>query len=266
MTYPGGKGGAGVYQTIINQMPPHRVYIEPFAGSASVYRMKRPAAQSILIDKAPAGTADLGEAAAPSETAVPGALAIINGDGIAYLQNQRCSMDTLIYADPPYVRSARKSARDLYEYEMTDADHIRFLDAVRAQHCMVMISGYDSPLYAEALSDWRVVTFQAMTRRGLATECLWMNYPAPAALHDYTHLGDDYRERERIKRKAQRWAAKFEALPDLERCGILSAILAVPDLASSVSTVQESHTAANDDAAGPTANNDDARGHRQNWR
>lgn len=31
MRYPGGKGGAGVFQTIINQFPPHRVYIEPFA-------------------------------------------------------------------------------------------------------------------------------------------------------------------------------------------------------------------------------------------
>lgn len=33
-TYPGGKSGAGVYQTIINQMPPHQLYVEPFAGGA----------------------------------------------------------------------------------------------------------------------------------------------------------------------------------------------------------------------------------------
>jgi DNA adenine methylase len=32
MGYPGGKSGAGVYQTIINLMPPHTVYIEPFLG------------------------------------------------------------------------------------------------------------------------------------------------------------------------------------------------------------------------------------------
>jgi hypothetical protein len=30
MPYPGGKGGDGVFQTIINRMPPHRVYAEPF--------------------------------------------------------------------------------------------------------------------------------------------------------------------------------------------------------------------------------------------
>jgi hypothetical protein len=33
MSYPGGKGGSGVYQTIINQQPPHEVYIEPFLAA-----------------------------------------------------------------------------------------------------------------------------------------------------------------------------------------------------------------------------------------
>jgi hypothetical protein len=32
VSYPGGKNGLGVYQAIINRMPPHQVYIEPFLG------------------------------------------------------------------------------------------------------------------------------------------------------------------------------------------------------------------------------------------
>ena len=44
MTYPGGKRGAGVYQTIINLMPPHDVYIEPFWGGGAIKRQKRPGA------------------------------------------------------------------------------------------------------------------------------------------------------------------------------------------------------------------------------
>jgi site-specific DNA-adenine methylase len=32
MRYPGGKGGAGVYQTIINNIPPHDTYIETHLG------------------------------------------------------------------------------------------------------------------------------------------------------------------------------------------------------------------------------------------
>ena len=53
MTYPGGKNGAGIYQRIINHMPPHRVYIEPFLGSGAVMRHKRPAERNIGIDRCP---------------------------------------------------------------------------------------------------------------------------------------------------------------------------------------------------------------------
>ena len=50
MTYDGGKGGAGVYQKIINILPPHETYIEPFFGGGSVFHRKRSAAQNIGID------------------------------------------------------------------------------------------------------------------------------------------------------------------------------------------------------------------------
>jgi D12 class N6 adenine-specific DNA methyltransferase len=59
VSYPGGKNGAGVYQTIINQIPPHRVYIEAFAGSGAVLRHKRPAQISYAIDRDPAVVAAL---------------------------------------------------------------------------------------------------------------------------------------------------------------------------------------------------------------
>ncbi len=57
-----------------------------------------------------------------------------------------------------------------------------------------------------------------------ATEYLWMNYDAPDRLHDYRYLGDDFRERERIKRKKQRWVARLERMDGLERKAILWAI------------------------------------------
>jgi len=40
MKYPGGKNSAGTYQRIINQIPPHNVYIEPFAESAAVFDVR----------------------------------------------------------------------------------------------------------------------------------------------------------------------------------------------------------------------------------
>jgi DNA adenine methylase len=36
MAYPGGKNGAGVFQRIICQMPPHHTYVEPFAGGLAL--------------------------------------------------------------------------------------------------------------------------------------------------------------------------------------------------------------------------------------
>jgi hypothetical protein len=90
---------------------------------------------------------------------------------------------------------------------------------------MVMISGYWSELYDCELKDWRSISFQAMTRGGfVATEWLWMNYPEPFELHDYSFLGENFRERERIKRKKARWTERLKSMPALERFAILSVI------------------------------------------
>ena len=86
-------------------------------------------------------------------------------------------------------------------------------------------SGYWSELYAREWKDWCSISFQAMTRSGVAaTEWLWMNYPEPFELDDYSYLGDNFRERERIKRKKVRWAERLKSMPALERFAILSVI------------------------------------------
>ena len=64
-----------------------------------------------------------------------------------------------------------------------------------------------------------------MTRGGgVATEHLWMNYPEPVALHDTRYLGDSFRERERIKRKRERWLTRLEKIDATERYAMSSAI------------------------------------------
>jgi hypothetical protein len=89
------------------------------------------------------------------------------------------------------------------------------------------ISGYWSALYAETLSTWRLCSFQAQTRRGVVTEYLWCNYPAPTALHDYRYLGKDFRERERIKRMTARWVNRLQAMPILQRQALQAALAQV---------------------------------------
>ena len=217
MSYTGGKEAEGTAQTIINQQPPHDTYIEPFAGHAAIARWKRPALNTTLIDRDPDVTAWLAEN-------TNGNLHLLTADALEWLPAQRFSARTLIYCDPPYLLRSRVDHRARYRYEMSLEDHERLLQILTQLPCMVQISAYADPLYSSYLRNWRHMTFQSTTRRGLATEHLWMSYPEPKALHTYTHLGADYRERERIKRKVTRWTARLAALPRLERLALYSAI------------------------------------------
>lgn len=236
-TYPGGKGGDGVYQTIINLMPPHKIYIEPFLGAGAIMRAKRPAPVSSIgvdIDTAPIGIfhEKLAWGVRP--------LYLINEDGIEFLSKcDYCNNpDTLVYCDPPYLMETRKSKRPLYRFEMTTDQHIKLLNVIMDIKCMVMISGYYSDLYAKTLSEWRTATFQAQTRSGrTATEWVWMNFDVPLELHDYRYLGGNFRERERIKRKQTRWKNRLESMTDQERYAMLSVL---QNLRSSAGNTAES--------------------------
>jgi DNA adenine methylase len=48
--WPGGKDGAGVAQRLINQIPPHDVFVSAFLGDCAVLRKIRPAGLAIGID------------------------------------------------------------------------------------------------------------------------------------------------------------------------------------------------------------------------
>jgi hypothetical protein len=65
-----------------------------------------------------------------------------------------------------------------------------------------------------------------MTWGGPRTEKLWYNYDIDHA-HWATYAGKDFTDRQRIKRKAERWARNYQALPPAERLALLAAIMAV---------------------------------------
>lgn len=224
MVYAGGKNGMGVYQRIINLMPPHQRYIEPFLGSGSILRNKRRAATTIGVDLDP--EAILLCQSLIDVRAGEHSVQFIEGDALKLLGTASLAIfgkDTLIYCDPPYVHSTRTGG-DLYKHEMNDDDHRRLLTILLSTDSMVMISGYRCALYNNALSDWNSIDYQTQTRRGMRTETLWFNFEAPTELHDYSHLGENFRERERIKRKKNRWAKRWANMDRLERQAVLLAI------------------------------------------
>jgi site-specific DNA-adenine methylase len=223
MRYQGGKNGAGVYQTIINRIPVHHRYIEPFAGSAAVYRRKSPAASSVLVERDP-GQAQKLAMLASSNTEV------FFGCAFDWLASHLSTMGAadFVYLDPPYLHETRKDV-NLYRHELTDKHHehlvLSLLPAMSDRGVRWMLSGYASKLYDDAamLQGWHRHEFTAMTRRGPATEVIWMNYdPSAAVIAESTYAGSDFRERGRIKRKAERWANKFNAMPIFEQRAILA--------------------------------------------
>jgi len=88
--------------------------------------------------------------------------------------------NVLIYADPPYLMETR-CGRQQYSHEMTDADHVKLLEALRDHPGPVLLSGYESGLYQEVLSDWHKETISSTDQKGRPrVECLWMNFEPPA--------------------------------------------------------------------------------------
>lgn len=89
----------------------------------------------------------------------------------------------------------------------------------------MILSGYPSALYEALLPDWRQIRFQVMTRGGPRTEVLWLNFPAGEVAWA-SFAGRNFTERQRIKRKAARWAANYARCEAGERLAILAAMLA----------------------------------------
>lgn len=87
--------------------------------------------------------------------------------------------DALIYLDPPYVRSSRKSGA-LYLHELRDEDHKRLLELILSSQSKIIISGYDNALYNNALSGWETdTTISRTTSTQMACEKIWLNYKSP---------------------------------------------------------------------------------------
>lgn len=147
-------------------------------------------------------------------------------DALVFLKQYPFTGREFVYADPPYLMETRRSQRQLYLFEWGKREqHIALLNRLKQLPCHVAISGYASELYNDLLGGWYTFTFSARTRGGpVATEWLWMNYPQPTALHDYSFLGDNFRQRERIKRKKQRWVNRLNRMNALERQALLWAI------------------------------------------
>lgn len=103
---------------------------------------------------------------------------IENRDAIDCMK-QHDTPDTLHYVDPPYMWETRtlvKAGKHSYKYEMNDLQHENLLNYLNQVKGMVVLSGYNNPLYNKKLTGWRCVELQTHADGGRdRTECLWLN-------------------------------------------------------------------------------------------
>lgn len=245
----GGKGL--VFRQLINLMPPHDAYIEPFLGGGSVMLHKKQATVNIGVDldeeviqawrrhlKAagtavsdggavpPIMTVTAASTTPPITAGLPSGTHLFHADALTILEALPVTEKTLIYADPPYLMETRRFRKGYYKHELGTHDkHHDLITLLKRFNCMIMISHYPCTLYESMLADWHMETFTTYDRaNNQRVECVWMNYDLPMALHDYSFLGCDYRERERIKKKKKRWITKLRGMERLERQALLAAI------------------------------------------
>lgn len=206
MGYFGGKGNC--YRRIIDAMPKHEIYIETHIGGGAVMRHKRRCRVQIGIDRDP----DVLAAGSDLQSFCE----LVCNDAVAFLETYKFKGRELVYVDPPYPNELRTPS-NRYQYDYRDEDHARLIDALINLPCFVMISGGPSQTYLEKLTDWRRIEFTAGSRSGRRIEYLWMNFPEIIPRHDLRYLGNDFREREKIKRRMKTLTRRVDEMSSEER-------------------------------------------------
>ncbi|WP_140920806.1 DNA adenine methylase [Limnobaculum xujianqingii] len=220
--YLGSKAASGSYQAIISRMAPHDTYIETHLGGGAVMLNKPPALRNIGVD--------IDEHALGYFETIHNKEAsrveLIQADAVNYLRYFDFSTAgrVQLYCDPPYLPCTRTS-RARYRHEYTEKDHVDLLKILRLlpDNVNIILSGYPSRMYDDLLPGWRTHEYQSMTRGGVRTEKLWMNF-SEGAVYSHQFAGKNYIDRQRIKRKAERWARNYKALPPDEQLAIMAAL------------------------------------------
>lgn len=141
---------------IIELMPPHLHYVEPYWG---------------VVDGLPSASERLRE------------VVILDSQDALKVIKQQDGENTLFYLDPPYLHQTRVTTDD-YEYEMTATQHSKLLKALGRIKGSFILSGYRSAMYdgKAKLFGWRREDIEidnkasSKSTKDKAVECLWMNY------------------------------------------------------------------------------------------
>ncbi len=216
-TYPGRKGGAGVYQQILSNIPKCSLFIEAMCGSAIL---------SSIIKGCDIVVNDLDFSVIDKLSSTAANVQFSNQHYKAVVKRyDNGNPNRVFYFDPPYLFDTRSYQLPIYKFDWNISDHELFLSTAITMKCPVMISHYPHKMYDEVLKGWRKVQYKAMTRARLRDENLYMNFPQPALLQHPEKVGENFTDRQRIKRKIARLVARLLKENPQERAAILTSVV-----------------------------------------
>jgi DNA adenine methylase len=218
-TYPGRKGASGQWQKIVSSIPKCKTFVECMCGSAYIASIVAKTGCKVVINDIDRSVIDKHNYAAGKN------IIKMNQDYAICVAANKNQPDPVFFFDPPYMKETRSYQGDIYNYEWDTAAHQRFLYFVQRLKFPVMISHYPCDIYDFTLKKWRRIIYKAMTRAGVRDECLYMNFEQPILLQCYKHVGKNFTDRQRIKRKVDSLIGKLRRENDQERAAILSAVI-----------------------------------------
>ena len=205
-SYTGNKDFSNVIHFLVNRLPKSERYFSLFYGSGGLEKsVYTAAALFVCAEKNP----DCHKYASPTSV-------IEYLDYKDLLEENVFTPADFVFADPPYMFSTRRAARNYYKFEFDKKAHIEFLNYMISLPCKIMITHPECDMYNEYLKDWERVDLKYMTQQGWFTDSVYMNYdPNKLELLNYDCLGKDCTDRQRIKRQRQNIINKFKNLDPL---------------------------------------------------
>lgn len=216
-SYPGRKGAAGTWQKIVSNIPKCDLFIDAMCGSGIIGSLVKNC-QIFFNDLDPAV---IDRIKVNSEYAF-----FLNEHYKEIVKRyDNGNKGRVFYFDPPYIMNTRSYQQDIYKYDWSKKEHEEFLKVILKMKSNVMVSHYPCDFYDKGLKKWRKITYNAITRAGVRKESLYMNFPQPVLLQCPDHIGENFTDRQRIKRKVERHINRLKNETDQERAAILTKII-----------------------------------------
>ena len=218
---PGGKNSNGVYQILINLVPPHKIKYECFAGSAMLTRLMKPSEKTFVveIDNSFTDKYKINE--------IPG-VTVLNEDAFKVLSSLRYVItekadQVFIWCDPPYPRFTRRSPKKkIFKYDLTIEDHERLCKLLITLPFKIAISSYRNPVYDEILQKWNRFDYTTHAQNKKVIESVYYNYDlSNGERHDYAYVGHDRYRRREVRNIAARMIRRLNWVKPEERQAIL---------------------------------------------